>query len=37
MFLYTSARPPQQIQGRLVKTCLLEAHNRRRGPCQQDK
>jgi len=23
-------RPPQQIQGRLVKTCLLEAHNRRR-------
>jgi iron only hydrogenase large subunit-like protein len=22
-------RPPQQIQGRLVKTCLLEAHNRR--------
>jgi len=23
-------RPAQQIQGRLVKTCLLEAHNRRR-------
>lgn len=23
-------RPPQQLQGRLVKTCLLEAHNRRR-------
>mmetsp|Transcript_48208 Transcript_48208/g.90292 ORF Transcript_48208/g.90292 Transcript_48208/m.90292 type:complete len:592 (-) Transcript_48208:51-1826(-) len=23
-------RPPQQIQGRLVKTCLLEAHNRKR-------
>eukprot|EP00435_Cladocopium_sp_Y103_P051573 s1501_g16.t1 len=22
-------RPPQQVQGRLVKTCLLEAHNRR--------
>jgi len=22
-------RPPQQLQGRLVKTCLLEAHNRR--------
>lgn len=23
-------RPPQEVQGRLVKTCLLEAHNRRR-------
>lgn len=23
-------RPPQQMQGRLVKTCLLEAHNRHR-------
>ncbi|CAE8640092.1 unnamed protein product, partial [Polarella glacialis] len=23
-------RPPQQVQGRLVKTCLLEQHNRRR-------
>mmetsp|Transcript_28573 Transcript_28573/g.51769 ORF Transcript_28573/g.51769 Transcript_28573/m.51769 type:complete len:595 (+) Transcript_28573:34-1818(+) len=23
-------RPPQQVQGRLVKTCLLESHNRRR-------
>lgn len=22
-------RPPQHVQGRLVKTCLLEAHNRR--------
>uniref|UniRef100_A0A7S4QCL7 Iron hydrogenase large subunit C-terminal domain-containing protein n=1 Tax=Alexandrium monilatum TaxID=311494 RepID=A0A7S4QCL7_9DINO len=22
-------RPPQQVQGRLVKSCLLEAHNRR--------
>jgi len=23
-------RPPQQIQGRLVKTCMLQAHNQRR-------